>query len=280
MYNQIPKYQLGKAIKLFEEVISKTKGKDPVRYLQNLSNFLGKAPEHAELKNGLSALKGLYAKGIKYDKSKGVTEGTNKEFYEAIKKIAEERRKLGSYKERKAKFWENREKAKEIANKANKPTTETTKPAEQTAAPGPVPGSTLSGWWKKSKEWINNHPKTIIGAPIIAASGIGRDALHGLGTLYSARPFTSGTSEENKDKKYLEINGTKIPITMVENGNFILSSDQGENQTATSVGDDIDALIAGASTPISTSTPAATQQANDTSQPDYNSINDLFEDYR
>ncbi len=207
-----------------------------------------------------------------------------------MQRLAQEHyHKSGSYLARKAKIelaQRYRKQAIELLDKVAKGKAAQTEQVVQAANPieqvvqaaNPIPGNTLSGWWRKSKKWVNEHPKTTFGIPLIAASGIGRDALSGVAALYTARPFTSDTSGESGNTKYLEVNGTKIPITMLGNGNFTLSPNQDENQTVTSVGDDIDALIAGASTPVNSST--VSQISSDTSQPDYNSINDLFEDYQ
>ena len=146
-------------------------------------------------------------------------------------------------------------------------------PSKEVASANPVPGTTLSSRWQQAKQWMNNHPKTVVGGTLFLGSGIGRDILSKAGQLYNARPFTSSSAT---DQQVVTINGVDIPITKSSNGKFVPVSDQKDNSslTPTNAGDDIDALINNANGETETS---------DTIQGpsqilDQQTINDLFVD--
>ena len=165
----------------------------------------------------------------------------------------------------------------QIAAKMNQPQAPQNPPQSAPAKPGkqsnPVPGTTLSGRWKQVKQWMNNHPKTVVGGALFLGSGTGRDILSKAGSLYSARPFTSSPAV---GQQVVTINGVDIPIIKSSNGKFIPVSAQVNNSspTPTDAGDDIDALINSAK---GETEPSDTIQ--DPSQvPDQQTINDLFAD--
>lgn len=127
--------------------------------------------------------------------------------------------------------------------------------------------------WQQAKQWMNNHPKTVIGGTLFLGSGIGRDILSKAGQLYNARPFTSSSTA---DQQVVTINGVDIPITKSSNGKFVPVSDQKDNSslTPTNAGDDIDALINNANGETETSDTIQ----NPSQVLDQQTINDLFVD--
>ena len=146
-------------------------------------------------------------------------------------------------------------------------------PSKEVASANPVPGTTLSSRWQQAKQWMNNHPKTVVGGALFLGSGTGRDILSKVGQLYNVRPFTSSSAT---DQQIVTINGVDIPITKSSNGKFVPVSAQKDNSspTPTNAGDDIDALINNANGETETS---------DTIQgpsqvPGQQTINDLFVD--
>ncbi len=146
-------------------------------------------------------------------------------------------------------------------------------PSREVASANPVKGTTLSSRWKQAKQWMNNHPKTVVGGALFLGSGTGRDILSKAGQLYNARPFTSSSAT---DQQVVTINGVDIPITKSSNGKFVPVSDQKDNSspTPTNAGDDIDALINNANGETETSdTIQGSSQV-----PDQQTINDLFVD--
>ena len=146
-------------------------------------------------------------------------------------------------------------------------------PSREVASANPVKGTTLSSRWQQAKQWMNNHPKTVVGGALFLGSGTGRDILSKVGQLYNARPFTSFSAT---DQQVVTINGVDIPITKSSNGKFVPVSAQKDNSspTPTNAGDDIDALINNANGETETS-----DTIQDPSQIlDQQTINDLFVD--
>ena len=158
-------------------------------------------------------------------------------------------------------------------NPTPKPTEAQTKQTASSA--NPVKGTTLSSRWKQAKQWMNNHPKTVVGGALFLGSGTGRDILSKAGQLYSARPFTSSSAA---DQQVVTINGVDIPITKSSNGKFVPVSAQVDNSspTPTNAGDDIDALINNAQGE------GEAEASNTIQSPsqvlDQQTINDLFAD--
>lgn len=150
------------------------------------------------------------------------------------------------------------------------------KPGEQ---PNPVPGTTLSGRWKQFKNWMNNHPALAVGAPVFAASGTGRDILGGAWSVYNSHPFSSD-SKEKKQKSVVTIDGVDIPITMGNNGKFVVDT-TGSKKPKTTPEDDIDSLIdAAKATSTTPSKPISSDPSQNVTISDQNQqmINDLFPD--
>lgn len=245
-YNMIPTFGVGGLIAKIAKAAGRAK-------IQGHANLLSK--EQPELSKLLSKL----AKS-----QKGGPKLSDKEA-ERLTTLAQDYRRSNIH------YQDRRKKINEQIAARRKPTEA---PAEQPAHPvNPVPGTTLSARWKQAKQWMNNHPKTVVGGALFLGSGTGRDILSKAGSLYSARPFTSSPAA---DQQVVTINGVDIPITKSSNGKFIPVSAQVGNSspTPTDAGDDIDALINSAK---GDTEPSNTIQ--DPSQvPDQQTINDLFAD--
>ena len=245
MYNQIPKYQLGKALKLIEEVVPKTKGKDVAGYIGEQINFLGKNTQYTKYKEGLESLRNLYKTGVKYDKSKGVTEGTNKQFFEALQKIAEGRRELPIYKQRRAKFFESKQKAKEIEAKAKEnkvePSIETPKPKNVVTETAANATNAIQGRYAKMKQVMKNHPWLTGAALVGLTNGTTRNAI-GTGLQYYLAPYNQwgsiGQPTQSAPQQLRLNDGSIVPVIMGEDG--VLTIGQPSQETT----DPTDAAIA------------------------------------
>ena len=151
-------------------------------------------------------------------------------------------------------------------------------PSREVASANPVPGTTLSSRWQQAKTWLNNHPKTTIGVPIFAASGIGRDILGGAWSAYNSHPFSSD-SEEKKQKSVVTIDGVDIPIIMGSNGKFVVDT-TGSKKPKKTPEDDIDSLIdaAAATSNVANTLPSDPSSNISVSDQSQQMINDLFDD--
>ena len=151
-------------------------------------------------------------------------------------------------------------------------------PSREVTSANPVPGTTLSGRWKQFRNWMDNHPKTTIGVPIFAASGIGRDILGGAWSAYNSHPFISD-SEEKKQKSVVTIDGVDIPIIMGSNGNFVVDT-TGSKKPKKTPEDDIDSLIdaAAATSNVANTLPSDPSSNISVSDQSQQMINDLFDD--
>ena len=260
-YNTVPTFGVGGLIAKIAKAAGRAK-------IQGHANLLSKAqPE-------LSKLLGKLARSQK---------GGPKLSEEESKKLAslaqEYRRGNINYQNRRAKINEQiaaRRKPAETPQKPANPTqTAPAKPAEQ---PKPNSGTTLSARWKQARQWMNNHPKSVVGGALFLGSGTGRDVLGKVASLYNARPFTQLPTTKQQD--FVTINGVKIPITKSPNGGFVPVQTQPSapaQTTPTDAGDDRDSLInnANANTP---QPPAQGNPQGDSQVPDQQTINDLFAD--
>ena len=175
----------------------------------------------------------------------------------------------------------------QIAAKRNPTPKPTEAPTEQTArSANPVPGTTLSSRWKQAKTWMNNHPKTTIGVPLLAlGTGPGRYITGHAFKFTQSSPeswFGNSVPESETASDFVMIDGTKIPIKRSAEGYFV-PVDQNNNQTTTveenkysqiptDAGDDIDALINNAKGQTSDAIQDPSQVL------DQQTINDLFDD--
>lgn len=151
-------------------------------------------------------------------------------------------------------------------------------PSGEVTSANPVPGTTLSGRWKQFRNWMDNHPKTTIGVPLLAASGTGRDILGGVWSAYNSHPFSSD-SEEKKQKSVVTIDGVDIPIIMGSNGKFVVDT-TGSKKPKKTPEDDIDSLIdaAAATSNVANTLPSDPSSNISVSDQSQQMINDLFDD--
>lgn len=151
-------------------------------------------------------------------------------------------------------------------------------PSGEVTSANPVPGTTLSGRWKQFRNWMDNHPKTTIGVPLLAASGTGRDILGGVWSAYNSHPFSSD-SEEKKQKSVVTIDGVDIPIIMGSNGKFVVDT-TGSKKPKKTPEDDIDSLIdaAAATSNVANTLPSDPSSNISVSDQSQQAINDLFDD--
>lgn len=272
MYNQIPKYQLGKVIQLLEKTAA-TKGHTVYKYLGYLKNLAGK--DNKELVEGIDKYRDLLIRGIKYDKSKKLTEGTNKELFEALQKIAQGHRKTSAYQSRKKTFWDGITRAKDIIRKKEAQV----KPTTETQSANPIPGTTLSARWQQAKTWMNNHPKTTIGVPLLAlGTGPGRYVTGNAVKAIQSNPenwFNDVPSQSGEASDFIVIDGTRIPIKRSAEGYFVPVA-QDNVQVPSVGGDNIDQTLAGITNENLGGTPQ--QQQGNMPVVDQQAINDLFEE--
>lgn len=252
-YNTIPAFGVGGLIAKIAKVAGRAK-------IQGHANLLSKA--QPELSKLLSKLAKSQSGGPKLSEEEAKKLTTLAQNY---------RRSNIHYQNRRNKINEQiTARRKQLEAPQNPPQSAPTKPGKQSS---PVPGTTLSGRWQQAKQWMNNHPKTVIGGTLFLGSGTGRDILSKVGQLYNARPFTSSSTT---DQQVVTINGVDIPITKSSNGKFVPVSAQKDNSlpTPTNAGDDIDALINNANGETETSDTIQ----NPSQVLDQQTINDLFVD--
>lgn len=152
-------------------------------------------------------------------------------------------------------------------------------PSKEVASDNPVPGTTLSSRWKQAKTWMNNHPKTTIGVPLLAlGTGPGRYVTGHAFKFTQSNPeswFGNSVPESETASDFVMIDGTKIPIKRSAEGYFV-PVNQNNNQTTTVEGDNVDQTLAGITNENLGGTPQ--QQPENMPQVDQQAINDLFDD--
>ena len=152
-------------------------------------------------------------------------------------------------------------------------------PSREVASTNPIPGTTLSSRWKQAKNWLNNHPTTTIGVPLLAlGTGPGRYVTGHAFKFTQSNPeswFGNSVPESEKASDFVMIDGTKIPIKRSAEGYFV-PVDQNNNQTTTVEGDNIDQTLAGITNENLGGAPQ--QQPESMPQIDQQAINDLFDD--
>lgn len=263
-YNTIPMYNIGGLIAKIAKAAGASK-------IQKYANLVGKK-NNKELFDMLSKLSKAEASGTKLKED---------EVKKLVKLAQDYRRKNINYNTRRQKFNEELSRRRAASQNQAQQGTQPKAPSAPTQpeSSNPIPGTTLSGRWKQFKNWMNNHPKTTIGIPLFAASGTGRDILGGIGSVYTAHPFSSD-SEDEKQKSVVTIDGVDIPITMGDNGKFVVDTTDGKKPKKTTE-DDIDSLIdAAAATSTVPNTPVSNTPSQDVLVSDQSQqmINDLFSD--
>lgn len=179
-------------------------------------------------------------------------------------------------------YWNRRNKINEqIAAKRNPTSKPTEAPTEQPArSANPVKGTTLSSRWQQAKTWLNNHPKTTIGVPLLAlGTGPGRYVTGKAFKATQSNPESWFGNSENESETASDFimmpDGTKIPIKRSAEGYFV-PVEQGNKQATPVKVDHIDQTLAGITNENLGSTPQ--QQPENMPQVDQQTINDLFDD--
>ena len=168
----------------------------------------------------------------------------------------------------------------QIAAKRNPTPKPTEAPTEQPArSANPVKGTTLSSRWQQAKTWMNNHPKTTIGVPLLAlGTGPGRYVTGNAFKAIQSNPeswFGNSVPESETASDFIMIDGTKIPIKRSAEGYFV-PVNQSNNQTPPVEGDNVDQTLAGITNENLGGAPQ--QQPENMPKVDQQTINDLFDD--
>ena len=255
-YNTIPAFGVGGLIAKIAKAAGRAK-------IQGHANLLSK--EQPELSKLLSKLAKSQQGGPKLSDKEAERLATLAQNY---------RRSNIHYQNRRKKINE------QIAAKRNPTPKPTEAPTEQPArSANPVKGTTLSSRWKQAKTWMNNHPKTTIGVPLLAlGTGPGRYVTGNAFKAIQSNPkswFGNSVPESETASDFVMIDGTKIPIKRSAEGYFV-PVNQNNNQTTTVEGDNIDQTLAGITNENLGGAPQ--QQPENMPQVDQQTINDLFDD--
>ena len=255
-YNTIPAFGVGGLIAKIAKAAGRAK-------IQGHANLLSK--EQPELSKLLSKLAKSQQGGPKLSDKEAERLATLAQNY---------RRSNIHYQNRRNKINE------QIAAKRNPTPKPTEAPTEQPArSANPVKGTTLSSRWKQAKTWMNNHPKTTIGVPLLAlGTGPGRYVTGNAMKAIQSNPeswFGNSVPESETASDFIMIDGTKIPIKRSAEGYFV-PVNQNNSQTPPVEGDNIDQTLAGITNENLGGTPQ--QQPENMPQVDQQTINDLFDD--
>ena len=255
-YNTIPAFGVGGLIAKIAKAAGRAK-------IQGHANLLSK--EQPELSKLLSKLAKSQQGGPKLSDKEAERLATLAQNY---------RRSNIHYQNRRNKINE------QIAAKRNPTPKPTEAPTEQPArSANPVKGTTLSSRWQQAKTWMNNHPKTTIGVPLLAlGTGPGRYVTgHAMKAIQSNPESWFGNSvpESETASDFIMIDGTKIPIKRSAEGYFV-PVNQSDNQTPPVEGDNVDQTLAGITNENLGGAPQ--QQPESMPQVDQQAINDLFDD--
>lgn len=255
-YNTIPAFGVGGLIAKIAKAAGRAK-------IQGHANLLSK--EQPELSKLLSKLAKSQQGGPKLSDKEAERLATLAQNY---------RRSNIHYQNRRNKINE------QIAAKRNPTPKPTEAPTEQPArSANPVKGTTLSSRWQQAKTWMNNHPKTTIGVPLLAlGTGPGRYVTGNAMKAIQSNPeswFGNSVPESETASDFIMIDGTKIPIKRSAEGYFV-PVNQSDNQTPPVEGDNVDQTLAGITNENLRGTPQ--QQPENMPQVDQQAINDLFDD--
>lgn len=255
-YNTIPAFGVGGLIAKIAKAAGRAK-------IQGHANLLSK--EQPELSKLLSKLAKSQQGGPKLSDKEAERLATLAQNY---------RRSNIHYQNRRSKINE------QIAAKRNPTPKPTEAPTEQPArSANPVKGTTLSSRWQQAKTWMNNHPKTTIGVPLLAlGTGPGRYVTGNAMKAIQSNPeswFGNSVPESETAQDFIMIDGTKIPIKRSAEGYFV-PVNQSNNQTPPVEGDNVDQTLAGITNENLGGTPQ--QQPENMPQVDQQAINDLFDD--
>lgn len=255
-YNTIPAFGVGGLIAKIAKAAGRAK-------IQGHANLLSK--EQPELSKLLSKLAKSQQGGPKLSDKEAERLATLAQNY---------RRSNIHYQNRRNKINE------QIAAKRNPTPKPTEAPTEQPArSANPVKGTTLSSRWQQAKTWMNNHPKTTIGVPLLAlGTGPGRYVTGNAMKAIQSNPeswFGNSVPESETASDFIMIDGTKIPIKRSAEGYFV-PVNQSNNQTPPVEGDNVDRTLAGITNENLGGAPQ--QQPESMPQVDQQAINDLFDD--
>ena len=255
-YNTIPAFGVGGLIAKIAKAAGRAK-------IQGHANLLSK--EQPELSKLLSKLAKSQQGGPKLSDKEAERLATLAQNY---------RRSNIHYQNRRNKINE------QIAAKRNPTPKPTEAPTEQPArSANPVKGTTLSSRWQQAKTWMNNHPKTTIGVPLLAlGTGPGRYVTGNAFKFTQSNPeswFGNSVPESETAQDFIMIDGTKIPIKRSAEGYFV-PVNQTNNQTPPVEGDNVDQTLAGITNENLGGAPQ--QQPESMPQVDQQAINDLFDD--
>lgn len=255
-YNTIPAFGVGGLIAKIAKAAGRAK-------IQGHANLLSK--EQPELSKLLSKLAKSQQGGPKLSDKEAERLATLAQNY---------RRSNIHYQNRRNKINE------QIAARRNPTPKPTEAPTEQPArSANPVKGTTLSSRWQQAKTWMNNHPKTTIGVPLLAlGTGPGRYVTGNAMKAIQSNPeswFGNSVPESETASDFIMIDGTKIPIKRSAEGYFV-PVNQSDNQTPPVEGDNVDQTLAGITNENLGGTPQ--QQPENMPQIDQQAINDLFDD--
>ena len=255
-YNTIPAFGVGGLIAKIAKAAGRAK-------IQGHANLLSK--EQPELSKLLSKLAKSQQGGPKLSDKEAERLATLAQNY---------RRSNIHYQNRRNKINE------QIAAKRNPTPKPTEAPTEQPArSANPVKGTTLSSRWQQAKTWMNNHPKTTIGVPLLAlGTGPGRYVTGNAMKAIQSNPeswFGNSVPESETASDFIMIDGTKIPIKRSAEGYFV-PVNQTNNQTPPVEGDNVDQTLAGITNENLGGAPQ--QQPESMPQVDQQAINDLFDD--
>lgn len=255
-YNTIPAFGVGGLIAKIAKAAGRAK-------IQGHANLVSK--EQPELSKLLSKLAKSQQGGPKLSDKEAERLATLAQNY---------RRSNIHYQNRRNKINE------QIAAKRNPTPKPTEAPTEQPArSANPVKGTTLSSRWQQAKTWMNNHPKTTIGVPLLAlGTGPGRYVTGHAFKFTQSNPeswFGNSVPESETASDFVMIDGTKIPIKRSAEGYFV-PVNQTNNQTPPVEGDNVDQTLAGITNENLGGAPQ--QQPENMPQVDQQTINDLFDD--
>lgn len=255
-YNTIPAFGVGGLIAKIAKAAGRAK-------IQGHANLLSK--EQPELSKLLSKLAKSQQGGPKLSDKEA----------ERLATLAQNYRKSNIH-------YQNRRKKinEQMAARRNPTPKPTEAPTEQPArSANPVKGTTLSSRWQQAKTWMNNHPKTTIGVPLLAlGTGPGRYVTGNAMKAIQSNPeswFGNSVPESETASDFIMIDGTKIPIKRSAEGYFV-PVNQDNNQTPPVEGDNIDQTLAGITNESLGGAPQ--QQPENMPQIDQQAINDLFDD--
>lgn len=253
-YNIIPTFGVGGLI----AKIAKTAGRAKI---QGHANLLSKSqPELSKLLSKLAKAQ------------KGGPRLSDKESERLATLAQDYRRSNIHYQNRRKKMNE------QIAARHNPDPKPTEASIEAPAQPtNPILGTTLSARWQQAKTWMNNHPKTTIGVPLLAlGTGPGRYVTGNAFKAIQSNPenwFNDTPSQSGEASDFIVIGKTKIPIKRSTEGYFVPTT-QDNAQALSAGGNSIDQTLVGIT---NENLGGTSQQQRNIPVVDQQAINDLFD---